>query len=86
MALTYDALNDTPICACDIQNAYLQDPYSEKHYAICGPEFNLENVGKHAIIVRALYGGKSAGADCWRHVHSAMEEMGFSLCKAHPDV
>jgi len=86
IALTYAALNDLPVCACDIQNAYLQTPSSEKHYVICGPEFGLENVGKYAIIVRALYGGKSAGADYWRHVRSAMEEMGFSSCKADPDV
>ena len=86
IALTYSSLNDLPICACDIQNAYFQAPSSEKHYVVCGPEFGLENVGKHAIIVRALYGGKSTGADYWRHVRSAMEEMGFSSCKADPDV
>ncbi len=34
IALTYAALNDLPICACDIQNAYLQAPASEKHYVI----------------------------------------------------
>jgi hypothetical protein len=86
IALSYAALNDIPICACDVQNAYLQAPSSEKHYDVCGPKFGLENVGKHAIIVRALYGGKSAGADYWRHVRSAMEEMGLSSCKADPDV
>ena len=74
IALTYAALNDLDVCACDIQNAYLQAPTSEKHYIICGPEFGLENVGKSAIIVRALYGGKSAGADYWRHIRKAMEE------------
>ena len=59
---------------------------SEKHYIICGPEFGLENVGKTAIIVRALYGGKSAGADYWRHVRAAMTNMNFISCKADPDV
>ena len=44
--------------AADVQNAYLQDPSSEKNYIICGPEFGLENVGKIARIKRALYGGK----------------------------
>jgi len=38
------------------------------------------------VIIRALYGGKSAGADYWRHVRTAMDEMGFSSCKANPDV
>jgi hypothetical protein len=74
------------VCACDIQNAYLQAPSSEKHFIICGPEFGLENVGKRAKIIRALYGGKSAGADYWRHVRQAMLEMGFESCKADPDV
>ena len=86
IALTSAALNGLPVCACDIQNAYLQAPTSEKHYVICGPEFGLENVGKTAIIVRALYGGKSAGADYWRHVRSAMTSMNFKPCPADPDV
>ena len=86
IALTYAALNGLPVCGCDIQNAYLQAPASEKHYIVCGPEFGIENEGKRAIIVRALYGGKSAGSDYWRHVHKAMEEMGFESCKADPDV
>ena len=68
IALTTAALNGMKVCACDKQNAYLQAPSSEKHYVICGPEFGLENVGKYVIIVRALYGGKAAGADYWRHV------------------
>ena len=86
IALTYAALNDLAVFGADIQNAYLQAPSSEKHYIICGEEFGLENVGKRAIIVRALYGGKSAGADYWRHVRRAMEEMQFESCKADPDV
>ena len=86
IALTYAALMGLDVCACDIQNAYLQAPSTEKHYIVCGPEFELENVGKFAIIVRALYGGKSAGADYWRHVRKAMDEMGFESCKADPDV
>ena len=86
IALTHDALNSLHICVCDIQNTCLQARSSEKHYVACGPEFGLENLGKHAIIVRALYGGKSAGVDYWRHVRSAMEEMGFSSSKVDPDV
>ena len=86
IALTYAALNDLDVFGADIQNAYLQAPSSEKHYIICGEEFGLENVGKRAIIVRALYGGKSAGADYWRHVRQAMESLDFESCKADPDV
>jgi hypothetical protein len=39
IALTSAALNGLPVCACDIQNAYLQAPSSEKHYIKCGQEF-----------------------------------------------
>ena len=59
---------------------------SEKHYIICGPEFGLENIGRIGVIIRALNGRKSAGAEYWRHVRTAMDEMGFSSCKADPDV
>ena len=86
IALTYAALNNLDVFGADIQNAYLQAPSSEKHYIICGEEFGLENVGKRAIIVRALYGGKSAGADYWRHVRKAMAYLNFESCKADPDV
>jgi len=72
ISLTSAALNGLLVCVCDIHNAYLQAQTSDKHYVICGPEFGIENVRKTGIIVRALYGGKSAGADYWRHVRSAM--------------
>lgn len=68
IAFTYAALNDLDICAADIKNAYLQAPNSEKHYVICGPEFGTENIGKVAIVVRALYGGKAAGANFRNHL------------------
>ena len=65
IALIYAALNRLNVMAADIQNAYLQAPSSAKHYIICGPEFGRENIGKVALIKRALYGGKVAGRDFW---------------------
>ena len=38
------------------------------------------------MIVCALYGGKSANADYWRHVQHAMTELGFQSCKTDPFV
>ena len=38
------------------------------------------------MIVRALYGGKSAKADYWHHVRHAMTKLGLQSCKADPDV
>ena len=58
IAFTYAALNNLNIFAADIQNDYLQAPSFEKHFVICSQEFGLENIGKKAVIVRALYGGK----------------------------
>ena len=87
IALTYAALNGLDVLAADIRNAYLQAPSSEKHYVICGPEFGLENQGKRAKIVRALYGGKTAGRDFWLHLRRCMgETLNFKSCLADPDV
>ena len=84
--LTHAALHGTDIMTADIRNTYLQAPTSEKHYVICGVEFGIENVGKRAIIARALYGGKCAGRDFWHHLRSCMEHMGFSSSPADGDV
>ena len=86
IALTYAALNDINVTACDIKNAYLQAPSSEQHYVICGSEFGIENIGRIALIRRALYRGKSSGADFWRHLRSCMQHLGFTSCKADGDI
>ena len=86
ITLTYAALHGIDVKAADIKNAYLQAPSSEKHFIICGPEFGLENVGRVALIRRALYGGKAAGRDFWHHLRSCMEHLGFESSKADPDV
>ena len=84
--LTHAALHGTDVMAAGIRNAYLQAPTSEKHYVICGPEFGLEHLGKLALITRALYGGKAAGRDFWRHLRSCMKHIGFETSKADPGV
>ena len=87
IALTYAALHDLDVYAADIQNAYLQAPSSQKHYVICGPEFGLENQGKRALVIRALYGGKTAGKDFRDHLRSCMDkQLGYKSCLADPDV
>ena len=86
IALTYAALNKVDVNAADIRNAYLQAPSSQKNYIICGLEFGLEHVGKHALIHRALYGGKTAGRDFRNHLRSCMKFLGFEPCPADPDV
>ena len=61
IAFTYIALNGLQVLTADIRNAYLQAPSFQKDYVVCGPEFGIENIGKVALIHRALYGGKSMG-------------------------
>ena len=72
--------------AADIQNAYLQDPSSQKHYVICGAEFGLENVGKVALIILALYGGKYPGHDFRNHLRECISHIGFVPCLDDPDI
>ena len=74
------------VFAADIRNECLQAPSSEKNFIVCGPEFGLENVGKRAIIRRALYGGKAAGRDFRNHLRSCMSHLNFKPCLADPDV
>ena len=73
IALTYAALNDLDVYAADVQNAYLQAPCSEKYFTVMGPEFGNEYAGRKAIIVRAAYGLKSAGADFRNHLRDCMD-------------
>lgn len=86
ITFTYAALNGLDIFATDVQNAYLQAPTSEKHYIICGDEFGIEHKGKVAVITKALYGGKYAGRDYWKHMQSLMSFLGFTSCKADSNV
>ena len=67
IARTVAALNGLEVKTSDIKNAYLTAPNQEKIWTTCGPEFGI-NAGKKAIIVRALYGLKSAGASFRNHL------------------
>ena len=86
MGLTFTALMDPEVMASDIQNAYLQAPSSEKDFIICGAEFGLKHVGKVSLITRALYGGKVAGRDFWKHLRDCMNFLGFTSFQADPEV
>ena len=55
------ALNDIEIRSADVQNAFLTEPVLETVWLVAGPEFGPEQ-GKNMIVVRALYGLKSASA------------------------
>ena len=42
------------MCMADIRIAYLQSQTSQKHYIICEPEFEMENVGKVTVMHMAV--------------------------------
>ena len=86
IALMLAALNGLDILAGDIQNAYLTAPPGEKIWVRCGPEFGSEDKGKRALVCRALYGLKSSGAAYRNHFADALVELGWTSCKAEPDV
>ena len=85
IALTIAALNDLEVKAGDIQNAYLTAPITERVWTVLGPEFGGDQ-GARAVIIRALYGLKSAGAAFRSHLARAMREMGYTSCLADPDL
>ena len=85
IALTIAALNGLKVRACDIQNAYLTAPCREKIYTTAGPEFGSD-AGKQMLVVRALYGLKTAGASYRSFFAEALRDLGFRPSYADPDV
>ena len=51
-------------------------PVTEKIQTVLGPEFG-EDSGRKAIVVRALYGLKSARATFWNHLEDCMHHLGI---------
>jgi len=85
IALTYAALNDMEIMAADIENAYLEAPTTERYWTIAGPEWGSRK-GAKMLVVRALYGMKSAGRDFRNHLRDCMRTLGYESCPDDQDV
>jgi hypothetical protein len=85
IALTLVALNDVDAMMGDIENAYLIAPITEKVWTVLGPEFGGD-AGKQALILRELYGLKSAGAAFRNHLASCMDHLGWKTCLADQDL
>ena len=75
IALILAPLNNLEVKAADIENAYLTALIDEKIWCTLGPEFGGD-AGKRAIIVRALYGLKSAGSSLYNHLADYMHRLG----------
>ena len=86
IGLLIAALNDLDVFSADIQNAYLTSPCEEKIWTILGPEFGPHRQGRKALVVRALYGLKSAGAAFRNHLASCLGHLGFTSSRGDPDV
>jgi hypothetical protein len=85
IAFTLAALNDLNVKMADIENAYLTAPITEKIWTGLGPEFG-NDAGKWALIVRALYGLKSAGAAFRKHLAECMKHLGWEPFRADRDL
>ena len=72
--------------AGDCEGAYLNATSREKLYTKCGPEFGAEYEGRYALIVRALYGSKSAAASWRAAISKVISDLGFTPCRADNDV
>ena len=85
LILLIAALNDLEVLSADVQNAFLTAPNKEKVYLRAGPEFGI-NEGKTYIVTKALYGLKSASASFRSYVADALDNAGYRLSPADPDV
>jgi hypothetical protein len=85
VVLNLAALNDLDVKMADMKNAYLMAPITEMVLTVLGPEFG-DDAGKRALIVRALYGLKSAGAAFRNHLSECMKHLGWNPCSADRDL
>jgi Reverse transcriptase (RNA-dependent DNA polymerase) len=80
IAFTLAALNGLNIETADVPNTYLNATSREKLVTKCGPEFGSASMGRWALIVRALYGSKSAAASWRAAIVALLQELGFVMC------
>ena len=85
LAFLLAALNGIDILSCDLQNVYLNTPCCEKIWFEGGLEYG-EDQGKILVVVRTLYGLKSAGASWRSTLASLLLDLGYESTKADPDV
>jgi hypothetical protein len=85
IALTLAALNNLDVKMADIENSYLTAPITDKVWTVIGSEFG-DDAGNRELIVRTLYGLKSAGASFRNHLAECMKHLGWHLCRADRDL
>ncbi len=85
LVLLMAALNELKVKVGEVLNAYITAPITKRVWTVLGPE-SVSDAHKSAIIVRALYGLKSAGAAFCANLASFMHWIGFTSCKADPNL
>ena len=81
----YGSDNDLYANATDVLIAYVMASYREKIWTMLDPVFR-DDADKSVIIVRALYGLKSAGASFRAYLAQFMKELGYASCDDEPDL
>ena len=80
-------LNQLPLLAADVGNAYLEALTHEKIYFIAGPEFAPFSLEGHTLVLfKALYGLRSSGQEWHRALSKTLRAEGFTPSLADPDV
>ena len=85
IALPMTVLHDLEVKGADILNAYVMVSNHEMIWTALGSEFG-DDAGKSAVVVRGLYGLKSAGASFRAHLAQCMWELGYCSCNADSDL
>ena len=68
-----------------ILHVYVQAPATEKAWTALGSELG-KDARMTTVVVRALYGLKSAGTAFRSHLARCMKALGYEPCKADPDL
>jgi len=85
IAILAGELNELETMVGDISSAYLEAKCREKVFCIAGPEFGSRQ-GHALVIYKALYGLRESGASWHAKFADTLRKMGFTPCKADPDV
>ena len=81
IALIMASSDDKEIKAAEVLNTYMMAPNREIIWTILGLEFG-NDIGKSAVIVRALYRLKSACSPYRAHLAKCMNALGHQSCMA----
>ena len=78
-------LNQMEAWGTDISSAYLEAFTKEKLFVKAGPEFG-DQEGHILLVEKALYGLRTSGVRWHERLADCLRGMGFSPCKAEPDI